>query len=74
MERPIRNAYLIMAHSNWEQLGFLLQLLDDENNDFYIHIDKCVQMPNLSQVKMNTHYSHVYFTERVKVKWGGMAR
>ena len=71
MEKLMWNAYLIMAHGNWEQLGFLLQLLDDENNDFYIHIDKRVQMPNADQIKKNVHYSKIYFTKRVKVKWGG---
>ena len=36
----VKNAYMIMAHNNWKQLKILIRLLDDENNDFYIHIDR----------------------------------
>ena len=35
-----KHAYLIMAHENPGQLRRLLQLLDDERNDLYVHIDK----------------------------------
>lgn len=33
-------AYLIMAHNNPRQLEILLELLDYNNNDIYLHIDK----------------------------------
>lgn len=36
----MRHAYLILAHNSWQQLYKLLQLLDSQNADFYIHIDK----------------------------------
>ncbi len=35
-------AYLIIAHTRFEQVAKLLELLDDENNDLYIHIDQKV--------------------------------
>lgn len=34
-----KHAYLIIAHSNLEQLQQLLLLLDDPRNDIYIHLD-----------------------------------
>ena len=34
-----KHAYLIIAHSNLEQLHKLLLLLDDPRNDIYIHLD-----------------------------------
>ena len=35
-----KHAYLIMCHTNFDQLMRLLELLDDERNDIYLHIDK----------------------------------
>lgn len=35
-----KHAYLIMAHTQFEQLGVLLELLDYGENDIYLHIDK----------------------------------
>ena len=37
-----RHAYLVMAHNEFELLGQLLELLDYEENDIYLHIDKKV--------------------------------
>ena len=35
----MRHAYLIMTHKEPYNLKKLLELLDDEDNDIYIHID-----------------------------------
>lgn len=35
-------AYLIIAHTRFDQVEKLLKLLDDERNDLYIHIDQKV--------------------------------
>ena len=35
-----KHAYCIMAHGGWEQLQMLVNALDDERNDIYLHIDK----------------------------------
>lgn len=59
-----------MAHANFEQLALLLQCLDYPENDIYIHIDKktnCDRDLLVSAVK----YSSVFFTEQVRVNWGG---
>ena len=36
----MRHAFLIIAHNNWWQLKQLIQILDAENHDIYVHIDK----------------------------------
>ena len=36
----MRHVFLIIAHNNWSQLKKLIRLLDAENHDIYIHIDK----------------------------------
>lgn len=61
-----KHAYLIIAHSQFEILNYLLRALDDERNDIYIHIDKKVEMPTISDLKTN-----VFFLEdRLDVRWG----
>ena len=34
-----KHAYLIMAHGNWQVLEKMMELLDDERNDFFLHLD-----------------------------------
>lgn len=34
-----KHAYLIIAHSNFGQLRTLLEMLDDERNDIFVHVD-----------------------------------
>ena len=33
-----KHAYLILAHSQFNQLAFLVSLLDHQDNDIFIHI------------------------------------
>ena len=33
------NAYLILAHTDFELLKILITCLDDERNDIYLHLD-----------------------------------
>ena len=35
-------AYLIIVHTRFDQVAKLLELLDDEKNDLYVHIDEKV--------------------------------
>ena len=44
----MKHAFLIIAHNKFNQLQLLLNLLDDERNDIYVHIDKKVKdLPHL---------------------------
>ncbi len=36
----LRHVYLILAHNEPEILKTLVEMIDDERNDIYIHIDK----------------------------------
>lgn len=38
----MKHAYLIMAHNQFHILEVLLNLIDDERNDIFLHIDKKV--------------------------------
>ena len=67
-----RHAYLIMAHKNWNQLKKLIELLDDERNDIFIHIDAKSQLDTRAQemVTSSAASSKITFVERVPVQWG----
>ena len=71
-----KHAYLILAHSQFNQLAFLVSLLDHQDNDIFIHIDKKSNINDyyLDLIKSSAKQSQVYFTERVSVSWGGYSQ
>lgn len=69
-----RHAYLIMCHNHFEQLMMMLAALDDERNDFYIHVDKksisCPKGKIQSVVKKGT----CVFVDSIEVNWGAYSQ
>lgn len=65
-----KHAYLILAHSDFLLLEYLLKALDDVRNDIYVHIDrKVAEMPHLT-----CQYSKLYVLDnREKVYWGSLS-
>lgn len=65
-----RHAYLIAAHSKPEQLCLLLRLLDDEQNDLYLHIDR--KAGNISEdvLRVQVKYAKLAFVPRLDARWG----
>lgn len=65
-----KHAYCIMAHGNFHQLQRLVDALDDERNDLFLHIDRKCQYKNdiIKTVKSN-----LYFVERVDVRWSDIS-
>lgn len=59
--------HIIIAHTNWKQLQLLVSLLDDEQNDIYIHIDKKIDITDLH---LQTKVSSLFFVPRIDVRWG----
>ena len=66
----MRHAYLIIAHSNWNQLEMLLRLLDSEDSDIYIHIDKKARDVPADRLALSIRYSHIEIYQIFKVYWG----
>lgn len=67
----MKNAYCILAHNEPDILKILVSLLDDENNDIYIHLDKkasCFDEKNIIDV---AKMSKVMFIPRRNIGWGG---
>lgn len=54
-----KHAYLIMAHTQFQQVAKLVRLIDNEENDIYLHI--ALTSSNFSHSKdkyrINTRYS-----------------
>lgn len=71
-----KHAYLIMAHGSYEQLGFLISLLDHDKNDIFLHIDKKSSFSELDQQKLQgqVEKSQLIFVPRVAVYWGGYSQ
>lgn len=66
----LRHAYLILIHQDSLVLERLIQLLDDEKNDFYIHIDRHggdVDEKKLSSLAVK---SKIFIYKKYKVYWG----
>lgn len=69
-----RHAYLILAHSRFEQLKKLVRMLDDSRNDIFIHIDASAEDFDASAFDGLCSFSHLEFIEpRIEVNWGGLS-
>jgi len=69
-ERPLRHAYMIIAHNNFPILEKLLAFLDSENADFFIHVDARVNDLDTERFRSIPQKSSVTFVDRVTVSWG----
>lgn len=60
-------AYLIMAHNNPEQLQILLHLLDYEENDIYLHLDKKSKELNVKDYENCLRKASIHVYQKYKV-------
>ena len=68
-----KHAYLIMAHSNLQYLKILIESLDDQRNDIYVHIDKKADFDDFDILKKDIQYSSVFFINQRDVKWAAFS-
>ena len=69
-----KHAYLIMCHTNINQLCILLDLLDDKRNDIFLHIDKKTRNYSIENLKTHSVYSRLFFVKPMYVNWGGSSQ
>lgn len=68
-----KHAYLILAHTNPEQLRTLISTLDDPRNDIFVHIDRRASF-GPAALEGAARHSGLHFTPgRVAVHWGGVS-
>ena len=67
-----KHAYLFIAHNNWEQLSFLINILDDPRNDFFILIDAKAKTFDENDFLRSCMPNNIHFVEPVKIHGNGM--
>ena len=68
----MKQAFLIVAHKNFEQTKQLIEFIADEDHHVYIHIDQ-KNDGLFNQLKQYFQsFNTVFFLEqRMSIKWGG---
>lgn len=67
----MKQAYLIIAHKDDLTFRTLISMLDNENNDIFIHMDKKSKNYDEESIEKMAKKSIIYHTERSNVAWGG---
>ncbi len=65
-----KHAYLIIAHNNVETLKKIVELLDYELNDIYIHIDKKSDILTFKCLESIPKKSKIKIYSKIKTYWG----
>ncbi len=70
------HAYLIMAHSNYNQLLKLLKSIDDLRNEIFLHLDLKFQLSEeqIKVLKGYMHFSKLHLIKRQSISWGGYSQ
>lgn len=66
-----RHAYMIICHTNFDQLGLLLEILDDRRNDIYLHIDKKAKGYSVDSIRAHVKKAGFTVIRPMSVSWGG---
>lgn len=70
-----KHAYLIQAHKNFNQLHKLIEMLDDERNDIFLHVDaKARDFDPAILVGAAKRARLIFPSERIPVHWGGWSQ
>lgn len=70
-----KHAYLIMTHGDFLLLKKIIELLDDNRNDIFIHFDAKLGIVDEEEFKKVVKKSNLYFIKnRIDVKWGGASQ
>ena len=71
LEGRMKHAYLIIAHNEFEVLKKLLQAIDDQRNDVFLHFDaKVKQIPEVAM----QHAGLFILENRIDVRWGHVSQ
>lgn len=70
----MKHAFLIIAHNNWWQLKKLIECLDSDNHDIYVHVDKKSKDFDELYFANATAKSTLKFYREYEVFWGGFSQ
>lgn len=70
----MKHAFLIIAHKQDYTLETLLELLDHNDNDIFIHMDAKNDLFDADYLKSILKHSKLFIVPRTKVTWGGFSQ
>lgn len=70
----MKHAFLIIAHNNWWQLKKLIECLDSDTHDIYVHVDKKSKDFDESYFRNSSTKSSLKFYREFEVYWGGFSQ
>ena len=72
----MKQAYLIIAHNKFEQLEFLITLLDYKKHDIYIYVDSKVSITSHTRKSImdKAESSKIIFVDSKPVYWGSYSQ
>lgn len=68
-----KHAFMIMAHGDQILLEKLLQCLDDERNDIYLHIDAKSNLLDTNRLRSQVKKSQLHIYSKIKCYWGDVS-
>lgn len=70
-EEKMKIAFILLVHQGVSQVNRLINRLNDEKVDFFIHVDKNSGREFFNELSQSlSQYPNVFFTERIKCYWG----
>ena len=69
-----KHAFLIIAHNNWGQLKKLIECLDSQTHDIFVHVDKKSKDFDESYFIDSVTKSSLKFYREFTVYWGGFSQ
>lgn len=65
-----KHAYLIMAHNNFDELKMLVEVLDNDRTDIFIHIDIRSGFSDFDSIKNKAKKSYIDIFSTRAIYWG----
>ncbi|SEA01088.1 Core-2/I-Branching enzyme [Pseudobutyrivibrio sp. ACV-2] len=65
-----KHAYLIIAHDKWGQLQFLLDILNDSRNDFFLLVDAKAKEFDKERFMKRCPVKNLFILSPVNIYWG----
>lgn len=65
-----KHAYLMIAHNKWGRLQFLLEILNDPRNDFFLLVDAKAKDFDRPRFKKKCPAKNIFFVDPVSIHWG----
>ena len=67
----MKNAFLLIVHSNYDQLLQMMKCLDYADNDFYIHVNSLVNNIPYGFLESEISAAKIKYVKRHEIYWGG---